>query len=321
MACDPEISVKKLEPPLRAGVIDIGSNAIRLLIGSIDAKGEIKRIIKKRAAIRLGEDVFSQNVISNEHIDRVIAAMSQFARDSKEAQVDQIQAVATSAVREAHNKEDFVSRIFKETGINIDIIDGHQESKSILAAVHNTLQQSTLKKENQNLLIMDIGGGSVEFILGSNKVMVAFLSLPLGAVRMLKDIKKTKETQLRDQLNLQYEPSLERIKKFLRKAPKDITLVGTGGNLECLGYLRKEVFQKTSHNKIKSHELDNLVETLFHLNSEQRMERFNFKKDRNDVILPASLLTQKVVKLTNQKKVLLPGVGLCEGLLVSLARK
>lgn len=311
MACHSEIGT--IDDPLRAGVIDIGSNAIRLLIGSIDSSGKMKRILKKREAIRLGGDVFSQNLIPNKRMDEVVKAMSQFVEKFKEIQVDQIRAVATSAVREAHNKGDFVSRILQETGINIDIIDSHQESESILAAVNNIMQ-----KKNQNLFIMDIGGGSVEFIFSSNGVMVDSISLPLGTVRMLKDI-KGEERFHRKKFDHQYKLSFKCIKKFLKQAPPHTTFIGTGGNLECLGYLRKEVFKKTSHTRIRAHELDYLVNEFFCLNSAQRMKRFNLKKDRSDVILPASLLTQKVLRLTGQRKIIIPGVGLREGILVSLA--
>ena len=343
MACYSETSIENLNPSLpRAGVIDIGSNAIRLLIGSIDSRGEMKRIIKKREAIRLGGDVFSQNLISNQRMDEVISAISQFTKDFKKNNVGSIRAVATSAVREAHNRDDFISRVFQETGINVDIIDGQQESKSILTAVYSTLQ-----KKNQNLFIMDIGGGSVEFILSSHGAMTDSISLPLGTIRMLEDMEKEggRETingeslrkidlkekngkgkdarkkgplSYRKKLGLHYESSLKSLKDFLKDSPKDFTFIGTGGNLECLGQLRKYIFKRTSHTKIKAHELDYIVDDLFNLNYEQRMKRFNFKKDRNDVILPASLLTQKVLKLTGQKTIHIPGVGLREGLLVSL---
>ena len=313
MVGNPKACVEEINPqPETAGVVDIGSNGIRLLIGHINSSGEIQITLKKREAIRLGGDVFSRNLISPQSINKVTMALSQFSEEFKKNQVHKVRAVATSAVREAHNKDDFVSHIKEVTGIPIHVIDGEQESQFILMAVSNAL-----RKRKSNLLIMDIGGGSVEFILSSNGSMAKALSLPLGTVRMLKNVPPLSESY-RERLDSAYESSLEPVKNFLKESPKEITFAGTGGNLECLGHLRQNFFKKILNTKIKSHELNTLVDELFRLNSDQRMQQFHFKKDRSDVILPASLLTQKMLQLTEQTKILIPKVGLREGVLISL---
>ena len=262
MACNSKTSVEKVSSfSLRVGVVDIGSNAIRLIIGDINACGGIVTVLKRREAVRLGESVFRSQRLSDECMDRAVASISQFAEYFREFQVDKVRAVATSAVRNAMNKDEFISRVFQETGVSIDVIDGHQESKFILRSVREVIGP-------KDLLIMDIGGGSVEFILSTQEKEFVAISLPLGAVRMIEDMKDQQadsNQSFRDALEKKYEDSLFCLNSFLASASHQLTLVGTGGNLECLGQLRKQVFQRKSHTKVKSHEIDLLVEELFAL--------------------------------------------------------
>lgn len=315
MAGEPKDHIKELRsrtPPPLEGVIDVGSNAIRFLIGYKNSEGGVTRVLKGRKPIRLGSEVFTQKLIPQNLIDQVVIAFTQFNRDFQRFRVHRVRAIATSAVRESQNKDDFLAQILDKTGITIEIIDGQQEAKLIMAAVRSKIQS-----KYPNLFIMDIGGGSVEFTLSSGNSLISTLSLPLGTIRTLESIKGEVN---RKSISLQYEASLQIIEKFLQKAPKEFVFVGTGGNLECLGSLRIKIFNKVSINKIKDTELSQLVDDFFTLNSIQRIKRFNFRPDRNDVILPASLLTQEILKITKQKKVLIPGMGLREGL-IACAKK
>lgn len=298
---------------LRAGVIDIGSNAIRLLIGNIETNGVVKKLVKIREPIRLGGDVFTKKIISKQKISSTINAFKKFVREFERNEVEKVRAVATSAVREADNKDSFVEKLYEETGIAIDVIGFEEESDLILNAV-----VSSLKVNGRRFVLMDIGGGSVEFILAQNGRLLDSISLPLGTVRLLDEM--SAKPDVRPYLEEKIQKYLPDVEKFFLQSDEPIQyFVGTGGNMECLGQLRRNIFKKTSNSKIKSHELDYIVEELFLLSPERRMQRFSLRSDRNDVILPASLLSQKILKTLGLGRILLPGVGLREGVLLDLA--
>ena len=270
------------------GVIDIGSNAIRLLIGQIENQ-EIKRLVKIREPIRLGADVFKKQEITQENIDKTVSAFQRFIPEFEKHGVEEVRIVATSAVREAKNKDQFVESLLAKTGLDVEIIDYKEESKVIFAAVC----VSVPFQQDERVLLMDIGGGSVEFVIGENNQVLDMISLPLGTVRLLKNLEE--DECLRDHLAQRIDEGFLQLEKLLQKYGPIHQFVGTGGNMDCLGDLRKSIFQKTSSSKIKYHELDFIIEELFMCNSKRRIQKFSLRSDRSDVILPASLLSQKVL--------------------------
>lgn len=293
------------------GVIDIGSNAIRMLIGQVPETGKIKRVMKHRVPIRLGHDVFVNGKISELNMHNTATAFSNFNKEFEKFGVEKVRVVATSAVREAENQVDFLEAILAETGLNVEIIDYKEEAQLIVQAAMNTLGIY-----DKPFLLMDIGGGSVEFIVGTleqNDV----ISLPLGTVRLLEMTKKSNSCRM--ELEKKIDEYSQQITQLISKFQGRVTsFIGTGGNMECLGNLRRLLFRKESRFKVRYHELDYIVEELFRLNTASRMKKFELREDRADVILPASLLSQFVLSQLELDKILLPGVGLREGVLLSL---
>lgn len=294
------------------GVVDIGSNGIRLLIGAVSASGQIKRLVKQRVSIRLGQDVFQNQSISRSSLERTTEAFLRFNREFSKHSVDKVRVVATSAVREADNRAQFVSHIREKTGLQVEVIDFREEAQLILNAV-----VTALPIQDRPFLLMDIGGGSVELILADRGKLKEVISLPLGTVRLLKGTSSSKA--LRAELESQISKQIPKVRRLIQSARRPIQFfIGTGGNMECLGDLRKFLLKKEAHTKIRSHELDYVVEELFLLSTEERIDKLNLRPDRADVILPASLLTQAVLKRLDLNQVILPGVGLREGVLLHL---
>ncbi|MCB0391044.1 MAG: hypothetical protein KDD58_07130 [Bdellovibrionales bacterium] len=292
--------------------IDVGSNAIRLLVGEVSKQGELIYIEKIREPVRLGGDVFSEGKISSAIESKALKAFKKFRKKMDQYAVDEVKAVATSAVREAENGLEFVEEIKSKVGIEIEVIDAIQEAELVQKAV-----DTKINCLNKNVLIMDIGGGSVEFIYSESDKIKAVDSFPFGTVRSLKksikNSKSIKETL--EELN----PLLKNFFNTL-PSPPDV-FVGTGGNMVCMGYLRTQMFKKTNSQKIKRKELKTLIQELEKLSIQERQMKFRLKPDRADVILPASYAVFQVMEALDMNEMLIPQVGLREGVLIATSEK
>ena len=199
--------------------IDIGSNAVRLLISTITEQEGREPIFKKtslvRVPIRLGADVFISQIISEENKLRMIDTMQAFKLLMKSHKIEKYKACATSAMREAKNGKSIVNEIAEKTGVEIEIINGSHEAAIIATTDLNLLIQS-----DKTYLYVDVGGGSTEFTLFSNGETLASRSFKLGTVRLLKNIA---------------EPEIwEEVETWVREVTKNynkIDLIGSGGNI------------------------------------------------------------------------------------------
>ena len=199
--------------------IDIGSNAMRLLITNIveqkDKATQFNKSALIRVPIRLGQDAFTVGEISEENIDRMVDAMKAFKLLMKVYKVERYMACATSAMREAYNGKDVVDIVLQKSDIKIDIIDGKKEAAIITAS---DLHQ--LIKTNENYLYVDVGGGSTEFSLFSNGKLVVSKSFKNGTVRLLN--------------NMVNEVVWQEIEKWIKTHTagiENIILIGSGGNI------------------------------------------------------------------------------------------
>ena len=179
------LSIKKY------AAIDVGSNAVRLLISIIiEEEGKPVRFKKNslvRVPIRLGADVFLNNIISKENIDRLQDTMLAFKLLMKSHKVVAYKACATSAMREAENGKEVVKDILKKSNISIDIIDGNEEATIIAATDINDYID-----KDRNYLYVDVGGGSTEFSIFHNATKITSKSFKIGTVRLLNDVVKMK---------------------------------------------------------------------------------------------------------------------------------
>ena len=285
--------------------IDIGSNAIRLLINNIEINGastDFKKVAFLRVPIRLGEDVFTKKEISREKKQQLIDAMQGFSHIMKAYLVTDYRACATSALRDANNGKDIVNTIVKESGINIEIISGEEEAEIIYEAgsFDNVMDKS------RNYLYVDVGGGSTEVVVYSNQHKITANSFQLGTVRMLVDAVTEDEEQ--------------RFKSWLKEIYKKhtpLSIIASGGNInkihKMLGKREKECLNYT--------ETKVLYDRLKELSYEERIKNFKLKTYRADVIIPALKIFLDICEVCNVNEIYVPKVGLVDGIIHHLYMK
>lgn len=302
----------------RVSAIDIGSNAIRMMVADISAASPILHIDKKfRAPVRLGHDVFTSGMIGPEAMEISKATFRRFAETNQKMQVQKCRAVATSACREAKNRQEFVTEIKKISGIDIEIIDGTEEGRLIHLAVRKEVDL-----ENKKTMLIDIGGGSVEVTFSEGPQMLATKSFPMGTVRVLENLAKRKMNE--SHLNIIMGEFLaelgEHIYKNVDHDPVDFA-IGTGGNLECLGQLKVQLLKRTPSTFITLAELTEIIDRLRLLSIRDRIEKLGLRSDRADVIVPAAVLVQTIMRQAETEKIVIPAVGLRDGLIWSMLER
>lgn len=282
--------------------IDIGSNAVRLLIMTITEQEGKEPIFKKtslvRVPIRLGADVFMTGLISEENIGRMVDTMLAFKLLMKSHKIERYKACATSAMREAQNGEEVAKTIGEKSGVEIDIIDGNHEAAIIAATdLHELI------KTDKTYLYVDVGGGSTEFTLYSSGETVATRSFKLGTVRLLKNI-------VEDDL---WEEVESWIKKITRNYPK-VDLIGSGGNINNIFKSSgKSVGKPLSYLYLSSY-----YQLLNSFTYEERITELNLNADRADVIIPAAKIYLSAMKWTKARRIYVPKIGLADGIIKSL---
>jgi len=297
--------------------IDVGSNALRLTIGDVDNQQRVTTLESLREPVRLGQDVFTNGVITEATMDQAVAAFEKFRHAIDLRGASWTKAVATSAVREALNREIFVDRLAGASGIEVTAIGTEEEARLIFLAVSDRL---SLK--NKVALLIDIGGGSTEITLAEDESIVATESFRVGAVRLLNLFEEKKHGEVRfNQLLREYmDATQKKIKKEIGSRKIDLC-VGTGGNIETLGDLRASFLRQGQNSAVTDDELDVLLKKLQGMTYEQRIQELGLRPDRADVIVPASAVLQKIVRIAGVKEVVIPHVGLKDGLLIDMIQE
>ena len=300
----------------KLGAIDIGSNAIRLVIGEIDDHGDIRIIKKMREPVRLGADVFKSGEISPKTREKAIETFIKFRDLLKSNNVLKSKAIATSALREANDRDSFIRDVAAKSGIQINVIDGIEEGRLIFSAVAHRMDLA----DNIAILI-DIGGGSVELTISDHGKIRSSQTFKLGTVRLLQMLeeKNLKEKHLEFLIETQFAPVVSFLEKQLKDTHIDFA-VGTGGNFECLGKLRVALLHKNSIFSMTQDELGQLVEHLRTMSVKERIQFLRLRADRADVVVPAALVTQAVMKAAGTDVLMVPYVGLRDGILADLSR-
>lgn len=301
-------------PVARFAAIDIGSNAIRMVVAEMGQDQSFQMLKKYRIPIRLGADVFDQNKVSAKNLKSAARAFKKFKEITQKYHVSHIRAVGTSALREAKNRRAFVELMWRKSNIKVEIIDGVEEARLIYQAVRREVNL-----DQSHALLIDIGGGSVELTFSDRSMMTATHSFPFGTVRTLEMMKKKRLTE--SQLGLVMGQFLEPLTHFIQTNAPENTLnyaVGTGGNLETLGKLKAILLGIPSVTFVSFVELNKMILQLQKMSVKERIENLGMRPDRADVIIPAALVVQTVMRQSNLEKLLIPHVGLKDGLLWSL---
>lgn len=288
--------------------IDIGSNAVRLLIKK---EKEDENLISKRLSkvmllrvpLRLGFDVFSLGEVSEIKLVKLRRLMKAFCQLMKIYEVTDYRACATSAMRDAKNGKSVIKKILKDTGINIEVIDGQEEAHMIY---NNHIE--CMEDRTGNYIYVDVGGGSTEINLLTNGELVQSLSYNIGTVRILSGaVKDETWAQMKDDLTR------------LTADFQGINIIGSGGNINKLYRLAEKKDKKKMRMPIAS--LQGLYDELKPLTPEQRMNEFSLKADRADVIVPAAEIFLTIANIVKAEYIHVPVIGLADGIIDSLYSK
>jgi len=308
----------------KIAAIDAGSNALRMTIANVDQAGKVEPIQNIRLPVRLGQDVFATGALREETMRRAAEAFRQFAGAAREREVGQIRAIATSAMREAANRDILLDRISGSSGIEVEVISAADEARLVHLAV-----SGAINLKGKRALLVDIGGGSVEVTLSVDRNIVSAESYRMGAVRLLQELDGGREpaaslfAQARPLTSLvrQYAESARlRIRHQIGSGHVNLCAV-TGGTAEDLGRLAQKLFKKTDDRAISLGELQALIQLLEGMNVKQRMRKLDLRPDRADVILPAAVILQLIAREARVRRVMIPHVGLKDGVLMDMAAR
>ena len=284
------------------GAVDIGSNAIRLLVMSVIEQEGRDTLFKKtslvRVPIRLGAEVFLDGKISENSANRMIDAMTAFKLLMKTHNITRFRACATSAMREASNGREVAEAIEKKSGLSINIIDGNDE-----AAIIASTDLKNLIQDDKVFLYVDVGGGSTELTVFANGKNVASRSFKLGTVRLLENrvdesIWGEMEVWIKNEL----------------KDYKHVSMIGSGGNINS-------IFKKSGKKLGKPLSylyLSSYYELMKSLSYEERITELDMNPDRADVVIPATRIYLSAMKWSKAKNVYVPKIGLSDGIVKSL---
>lgn len=302
----------------RLAIIDLGTNTFHLLIAEQN-EGHFEFIYRERLAVRLGQRGINANVIQPEAIDRAVRALSSFKTTIDQFDAIQIIAFGTSALRNASNAQDVVAIFREKAGIDVTIISGDREAELIFRGV-----QSAMKLGEAPSLVMDIGGGSVEFIIGHERAVLWKQSFEIGAQRLLERFQKsdpirTEEVHaLNDYFGTVLTPLFSALREFQPK-----TLIGSSGTFDTLSdiYCIKHDILKRPEDSETPLTIDGFREVYEELLIKNRAERMMIQgmlEMRVDMIVVACCLIQYILQQFPFERVRVSTYALKEGILASL---
>lgn len=284
------------------GAVDIGSNAIRLLVATVIEEEGKNTLFKKtslvRVPIRLGADVFLKGKISETNTNRMLDAMNAFSLLMNIHHIKRYKACATSAMREASNGPEIAAIIKEKCGIDINIINGDDE-----AAIIASTDLKSLIQKDKVFLYVDVGGGSTELTVFANGHKVSSRSFKIGTVRLINDmVEDTMWQQMEDWIKTETKPF------------KKVSVIGSGGNINSIfknsgkksGMPLSYFYLVSFYELIKSYSLD------------ERITEMDMNPDRADVIVPATRIYLSAMKWSSAKNIYVPKIGLSDGIIKSL---
>lgn len=284
--------------------IDIGSNAVRLLLCNVfenDGEPVFKKAELVRIPIRLGEDSFSAGMISDHKIEQLVDTMQAFRLLIGVFGAVDYRACATAAMREAKNGEEIIRKVKAKTGLQIEIIDGKTEAQIIYA---NHIAEHL--EAGSNYLYIDVGGGSTEVTLFARNECVASRSFNIGTIRMLQN-------QVSKEVWSEFKSWIATV----TDSYKPLTGIGSGGNINKLfKMLSKKEDKPLTYKRLKE-----MFDYMNNFSFDERIKLLGLNPDRADVIIPASRIFLTIMKIASIEKIIVPQVGLSDGIVHLLYEK
>ena len=296
--------MKKFDKIKKYATIDIGSNAIRLLISNIIVLNKSAPISTKnslvRVPIRLGQDAFTIGEISNENIERLVDTMLSFKLLMKVHKVEKYLAYATSALRSSSNGKNIVDLILSKSGLKIQIINGKKEAELI---TNNSIFK--FQENYKTYCFIDVGGGSTELTLFKNQKVVISKSFKIGGVRLINNLVSNKTWEsFREWININL------------KDQGKIDVIGLGGNINKLFKLCGVKIG----NPLTLKEIDSTLSDLEKMSYSKKILLLKLNPDRVDVIVPAGKIYQYLLKNMGSDEIIVPKIGLADGMVYELLK-
>ena len=304
---------------MRIAVIDLGTNTFNLLIADIN-NDEVEFVYKAKMAAKLGEDGINNGNIHEDACKRGIQILKEYQNIISEHKVDQVRAIATSAIRSASNGREFVEKVIAETGICIDVISGKKEADFIYKGVNKTIVE-----QEDNYLILDIGGGSTEFILVEDNKVKSLNSFQLGMARLLEKFKPSEPIteeeilDIEDFLEKELKPYLEIVKTNNVK-----TLIGSSGSFSTIlsmiahNYYEPRYFKKNLSSIFEKKHFNYVYDIIIKTDLEQRKMIPGMDLVRVDMMVMAMIFTNFIIRKLGITKLMQSRYSLKEGVLFSI---
>lgn len=312
--------ISQEQDQIRIAAIDIGTNSIRCIVVEVDSLGNFRVLDDEKAMVRLGEGLTETGVISKQAKDRAIDALQRMTMISIGLGAEIAAVVATSAVRKALNRDQFLRDVKAVTGLDINIISGDEEADLASLSVHHNFSM-----DQQRYAMADIGGGSVEIIIATGRHAETVLSLELGAVFLTEKFLHTDP----------FDPSeLKQLRKYIRRALKNegfgeglpvTCLIGSGGTMTNIGSMvmamRGEQYESVHRYEVLHSEIIHLLAMLSRKAHKERLSIPGLNPERADIILAGMILTDELMRRSRTNQLRINAQGIREGLILQSLQK
>jgi exopolyphosphatase/guanosine-5'-triphosphate,3'-diphosphate pyrophosphatase len=303
----------------RLAGIDIGTLTCRLLIADLAPGQPLQKVRSDRRILRLGEGVDQTKCLSPAAMDRVIQCLREWEKVIKSLHVNACIAVATSAVRDAGNRDEFLMRVGFETDLDVEVLTGDEEARRTLLGIRSGLPGGVT-----DILALDIGGGSTEFILDRQGQKPIIRSIDIGVVRLCERLLRhdppTDEEvcQAREWVIRETKAAVAGMDNY-----RQATFVGTAGTITSLAAMAQKLptYEPARiHNyQLKLETIRELEQTLLSRTKAERIGLPGLEKDREEVIAAGAIITRAIMETLGQQECLVSDLGLREGVLIDLA--
>ena len=306
------------DPAPRIAAIDIGSNSIRQIVADVSADGTIRVVDEMKAAPRLGTGIDETGRLDEERIDEAIEALRRMADLAGQSGANRVEAVATSAVRDAKNGKAFLARVRRETGLKVRVLVGEEEAR---LAYRSALAHFELGVGRS--VVMDIGGGSLELALVAEGLVERLISFPFGAIRLTEQFLKDRPAP----------KGVRKLRKHIRPALRaalpvrdwrGAEVIGSGGtftNLAGMHLARQGVRVRSVHGtRVPRADVEHILEQLTALTPEERLSVDGLNPGRADIIVAGLAVVAEVLARIEPREVTASGYGIREGILLESAR-
>ena len=300
--------------PLRVGCVDMGSNAIRFVIAEFVNEIEYATLTSERHPIRLGHGVYLSGRLDGAAMDAAVEALASFRQQLADEGVAHYRAVATSAVRESSNGDDFVQRVRAECGIELEVISGSEEARLIHLAAATRVPLG-----DRQWLLADLGGGSVEVSLVDQHGTFWSESHTMGSVRLLVELTEAGADPGRFRRLIEEYISVLRVP--VPEGTRELAgFIATGGNIEALAKLGGSKDEE-GVTTLALETLRAVIDRLAGMSFRERVAELGLREDRADVVLPAALVYERLAELCGADEIIVPHVGIKEGVLYDLVSR